>query len=447
MQQQQFRFFYRLMLAVIVGITLGMNPALVAQSGHSGHSHAGHDHSGHSHAGHDHSGHSHGKKAVKAPSGKRSQAKVGGHDHSNDAHGASGSKAGDHAGSKKVDVTEMIMHHIADANEFHIAGDFSIPLPCIFYHKERGLSMFLSSKLGNHHHPKMHNGYLMNHGRVAAVKGTVPAGTVDIGSDHHGGFTYQGKALEIENSSKITAESSFYDFSITKNVFTMLLAAALLLGIFITVARSYKRREGQAPSGLQSFIEPLFVFIRDEVARPMIPNKSEKYTPFLMTLFFFILICNLLGLIPFFPGSANLSGNIAFTAVLAVITLIVVSVSANKDYWLHIFWMPGVPTAIKPVMAIVEGMGIILKPFVLMLRLFANITGGHIVVLSLVSLIFIFGKFGADYMGAGMGAAIAVPFVLFISLIELLVAFLQAFIFTMLTALYIGSAVEEHDHH
>jgi len=461
-QDNHIRFFYTLILTVIVGLGLGMSNDLNAQNGHQGKDHSGHNHAGHnhdSHAGHNHAPGEHGKAAVKDPHaghnhapgahGKAVRKKVGvAHDDHN--HGSKGAHAAhsSHGGKEKPpNVTDMIMHHIADANEFHIVGDISIPLPCIMYHKDRGLSMFLSNKLGGHHESKAYNGYVMNHGRVEAIKGDFPSGLVDIKSDGHGHFTHNGKTIATEASAKIGAGSSFYDFSITKNVFTMLLAAFLLLGIFFTVAKSYKRREGLPPSGLQSVIEPMFVFIRDEVAKPMIPHKWEKYMPFLMTLFFFILIANLLGLVPFFPGSANLSGNIAFTAVLAFITLLVVSISGNAHYWKHIFWMPGVPTAIKPVLAVVEGMGIILKPFVLMLRLFANITGGHIVVLSLVSLIWIFGNYGESLLGSAGGAAIAVPFVIFISMIELLVAFLQAFIFTILTALYIGSAVEEPEHH
>jgi len=195
-------------------------------------------------------------------------------------------------------------------------------------------------------------------------------------------------------------------------------------------------------------MEPLFVFIQDEVAKPNIPHKWQKYLPFLMTLFFFILICNLLGLIPFFPGSGNVSGNIAFTFVLAFIASMVVNFSANKHFWAHTLWMPGVPVAIKPILGVIEFIGvIIIKPASLMIRLFANISGGHIIILSLISLIFIFGQMGESIPGVAVGSIVSTVFVLFMNCIELFVAFLQAFIFTILTALYIGQAVEEPEHH
>jgi len=322
--------------------------------------------------------------------------------HGSDAHPA------DH--DKPFDINEMIFHHIQDANEFHVVGDFSIPLPCILYHPQEGLSVFLSNKFEHGH--KEVNGYNLVHGVV-----------------------------ERKDKSK------FYDFSITKNVFTMLLGAAILLFVFLSVAGAYTRRKGQAPKGLQGFMEPLIVFIRDEVAKPNIPTKWEKYLHYLMTIFFFILILNLLGLIPFWPGGANTSGNIAFTAVLATFTFLVMVLSGNKHFWGHTFWMPGVPIPLKPFLGLIEVAGLFIKPVSLALRLFANITGGHILVLSLVGLIFIFGKAGQSAGGAAAGAALSVPFTLFISAIELLVAFLQAFIFTMLSALYIGMAVDEGHAH
>ena len=219
----------------------------------------------------------------------------------------------------------------------------------------------------------------------------------------------------------------------------MMLGALIMFLIFMAVARGYKNRAGKSPKGLQSVMEPLFVFIQDEVAKPNIPHKWQKYLPFLMTLFFFILICNLLGLIPFFPGSGNVSGNIAFTFVLAMIASLVVNFSANKHFWAHTLWMPGVPTAIKPILGVIEFVGvIIIKPASLMIRLFANITAGHIIVVALISIIFV----NESLAWAGL----SVPFTLFISILEILVAFLQAYIFTMLSALYFGMAVEEAHH-
>ena len=355
----------------------------------------GNNHDGHNHGTHD--GHNHGSHGKAT----NNHAKAGG------GHGADHS---DSHGEGEFNVTEMILHHIADANEFHVLGDFSIPLPCILYNRDKGgVDMFLSSKFEHGH--KTHNGYKLDHGRVASVNG-----------------------------------HSFIDFSITKNVFTMLLASLLLCLIFFSLAGAYKRRKGQAPKGLQALLEPLIVFVEDDIAKANIGPKYKKFTPYLLTVFFFILICNLFGLIPFFPGSANVTGNIAVTLVLSVITFILTNVNGTKDYWGHIFWMPGVPTILKPVMAILEFIGIFTKPFALMIRLFANISGGHIIILSLVSLIFIFGKMGQSVGGAAGGAALAVPLVLFMNVIELFVAFLQAYIFTMLSALFIGLAVEEHDH-
>jgi F-type H+-transporting ATPase subunit a len=220
-------------------------------------------------------------------------------------------------------------------------------------------------------------------------------------------------------------------------VFSLFLAAIIIIIIFTSVSSSYKKRVGMAPKGLQSWVEPLIIFIRDDIARPNIGYKFEKFMPLLLTIFFFIWFNNLLGLIPIFPGGANITGNIAVTMVLATIVLIVVNVNGNKYYWAHIF-KPDVPFWLLPIMWVVEIIGIISKPFALMIRLFANITAGHIIVLSLVSLIFIFKSVAI--------APVSVAFVIFMDVLELLVAFLQAFIFTMLTALFIGSAVEEHHH-
>jgi F-type H+-transporting ATPase subunit a len=207
--------------------------------------------------------------------------------------------------------------------------------------------------------------------------------------------------------------------------------------IFLGIASTYKKREGKAPKGFQSLIEPIIVFVRDEIARPNIGHKYIGYMPFLLTVFFFIWINNLIGLVPMFPGGANLTGNIAVTFTLGVITFLVVTFSGNKYYWKHIF-APDVPWWLYPIMLVVEIIGVLSKPFALIVRLFANITAGHIIVLSLISLIFIFKTTSI--------APVSVAFVLFMYVLELLVAFLQAFIFTMLTALFIGTAVEEHHH-
>jgi F-type H+-transporting ATPase subunit a len=215
--------------------------------------------------------------------------------------------------------------------------------------------------------------------------------------------------------------------------------------IFGSVASAYKTRKGMAPKGIQSFMEPLILFIRDEVAKPSIGHHYEKFMPYLLTIFFFIWLGNILGLIPFI-GGFNITGNIAVTLTLAVFTFLVTTFSANKNYWMHIIATPGVPTWLLPLMIPIEILGVFTKPIVLMIRLFANITAGHIIILSFVSLIFIFSNlYGA---GAGYGVAVvSVAFSIFMNVIELLVAFLQAYVFTLLSALYFGSAVEEHHEH
>jgi F-type H+-transporting ATPase subunit a len=226
----------------------------------------------------------------------------------------------------------------------------------------------------------------------------------------------------------------------------MLLAMLAIAFIFMKVAGYYKSNPGKAPKGLTNLIEPFIVFIRDDVAKPSIGDKYEKYMPLLVSLFFFILFNNIFGLLPIFPGGSNVMGNISSTIILALIVFIVVTLSGTKDYWQHIFWMPGVPLPIKILMAPIEFASIFIKPFTLLIRLFANITAGHVIILTFVSLIFIFGNAGKSVGGSAGGALMAVPFVAFMNILELLVAFLQAFIFTLLSALYIGAAVEEHHH-
>lgn len=350
--------------------------------------HEGHNHDGHSHNhGHNHHTHSHDGQVTDA--------------HDEPMHT-------DHDG-EEFNASEMIMHHIADANEFHVGGHFSIPLPVMVYNLDKGtFDAFMSSRFEHGH--KTYNGYELLHDRVHAVDG-----------------------------------SRIIDFSITKNVFTMLLAALILLVVFFSIASAYKKRGVAAPKGLQSLMEPVMNFVINDLARDNIGPKYRKYVPFLATLFFFILVLNLLGLVPFFPGSGNVSGNIAVTLALAFFAFLVVNFSGNKNYWGHIF-APPAPKPLWLILVPLEFLAIFIKPITLAIRLFANITAGHIIILSLVSLIFIFGGVGESVAGAAGGATVAVPFVLFMNCIELLVAFLQAYIFTMLTALYIGLAVEEAHH-
>ena len=324
--------------------------------------------------------------------------------------------AHENAAEEKFNPSELILEHIADAHEWHLWGHTSIPLPIILY-TPKGLEVFSS----RHFH----------HGEQAYTSAN---------------YTYKLEenkifALNAENEEDEVATKSIIDISITKNVCSLLISVALLLFIFLSVAKAYKKTVGKAPKGFQSMIEPIILFVRDDVAKPNLGHKYAKFMPFLLTVFFFIWINNMMGLIPFFPGGANVSGNIAFTMVLALFTFIVITVNGGKVYWSHIF-APHVPWWLYPLLVPVEIFGMFTKPIALMIRLFANITAGHILVLSLISLIFIF-KSAAI-------ATVAVPFTVFISVIELLVAFLQAYIFTMLAALFIGMAVEEphaEDHH
>ncbi len=309
----------------------------------------------------------------------------------------------------KFNVGEMIMHHVKDEHGWELAHGVTIPLPVILYSADRGLEVFSSSRLAN---DQVYNGYKQEHGKIHRVDAA-------------------GKEVE---------GAKVYDFSITKNVASLLLSAVILLTLFPAVSRGYAKNRGKAPKGVQSLLEPIILFVRDEIARPSIGPKYGRYMPYLLTLFFFILVNNLLGLL---PGAANLTGNIAVTLVLAVITFLIVSFSGNRDYWMHILKPTGVPIALLPIMIPVEIVGVFMKPLSLMIRLFANITAGHIIILSLLSLIFM-----ANAMGGAMTSWAISPvvlfFTLFLNVIELLVAFLQAFIFTLLTAMYIGSAVEDH---
>lgn len=324
-------------------------------------------------------------------------------------------------GHEKFSPGDFIFDHIADAHEWHITEikgrPVSLPLPVILYSKGKGLDIFMSGKF------------------------------------HHGHESYKGYVLltEGDNKGKIVNEETGefpLDLSITRNVVALLFSIILLFWIFIKAGQAYKRNPISAPKGIQSLIEPVILFLRDEVAIPSIGEKQyAKFMPFLLTIFFFILINNLLGLIPIFPGGANLTGNIAVTAVLALFTLVVTNVSGNKNYWKHIFNTPGVPVFLKlpiPLMPLIETIGIFTKPFALMVRLFANITAGHIIAMGVFSMVFIFAEM-APAIGYGI-SVISVLFDVFMIFVELLVAFIQAFIFTFLSSIYIGMAVEEHHH-
>ncbi len=304
--------------------------------------------------------------------------------------------------TEKFDASEVILHHVMDDHQWHFTDHLVLPLPIIIYSSEKGLALFMSSNFfDEHHNPVDYNGYKLDHNHIFTVETGTPV----------------------------------LDLSITKNVVMLFINAGLLLFVFLSVAKAYKTNTGKAPKGLQSFIEPIVIFVRDEIVKPNIGHHYQKYLPYLLTLFFFILFGNLLGLL---PGAGNLTGNIAVTFVLAIITFLITNLSGNAAYWKHLFWTPGVPLALRPLILPVEIIGIFTKPFALTIRLFVAITAGHIVLLSLICLTFIFGSYLV-----GAGASIVV---VFINLIELLVAGIQAYVFTLFTSLYIGMATAE-DHH
>lgn len=388
------------------------------------------------------------------------------------------------ASDEPEDPQDAVMHHIGDAHQFHIVGDIYLPLPCIAYSADGGFFFTLSSAFDYDGHMSTNavNGYVLYHDELMHLVDTFdqtpfPAGNIPLaGGDHghHGDQTvdedgvhdedhnhaahedhagghhgsdyieHGGHKYVLQPASKLQGITSWYDFSITKNVFSMLLAMILLFVIFGAISKAYKKNRGKAPKGLQSLVEPVIVFMRDDVIKPAVGHKWEKYFPYLMSIFFFILFANMMGLIPFFPGSANITGNLGVTLVLAVFTFLVTNISGNGHYWRHVFAMPGVPWPVLILLTPIEIAGLFIKPITLFIRLFANITAGHIIILSLVSLIFVFSNGGESMAGAIGGGAVAVPFVFAMNFLELFVAFLQAFIFTLLSAIYIGSAVEEH---
>ncbi len=330
-------------------------------------------------------------------------------------------------------AAEVIFGHVLNGHEFHFMDinnkPVSIPLPIILYSPQRGLSVFMSSRF--HHGHSDYKGYRM------LTEHSI--GQMKLDSKKYS----PGDIVPVTESGEFDSAIKFYDISLTRNVVQMLLALILFTWIMLRIARRYKNGVGvtSAPKGSQSLLEPVITFVRDEVAKPNLGHKYEKYLPYLLTVFFFILINNLFGLI---PGSANVTGNIAFTVVLGVISFVVILFSSNRHFWGHIFNPPGVPGFVKPILVLVEFLSVFIKPFALIIRLFANMVAGHIIIICLISLIFIFANLSQF---AGWGASpVAVGFTVFIYFIEVLVAFLQAFIFTMLTAVFIGQAFEGEHH-
>ncbi|AOW08682.1 F0F1 ATP synthase subunit A [Flavobacterium gilvum] len=323
----------------------------------------------------------------------------------------------------KSKVKAFVKHHVLDSHEFSFFQDdvtgehYGFSLPVILW--DNGLQVFSSSKFEHGEAVVESNGnyYVLN---------------------HHDGKIYKTDAAGTLTEDEATGHPTNVrplDFSITKTVLSIMIAAVLMFLIFTSLAKSYVKNNGIA-SGASRIFEPLVLFIRDEIAIPNIGEKHyKKYMSYLLTIFFFILFLNIFGLMPF---GINATGNITITFSLAILTFLITNFTANKNYWGHIFWMPGVPKVMRLVLAPIELLGVLIKPFSLMIRLYANIFAGHIVLMSIIGLMFIFKSWIGSPLSFGLSFAL--------SILEILVAFLQAYIFTMLSALYFGSAVEEHHH-
>src|SRR5690606_167525 len=313
------------------------------------------------------------------------------------------------AAEGEEDKTGFIMHHIKDSHEWHFATfghtHLTLPLPVIVYSSDRGIEFFSSSDFQD---PETHK----------------------FGVEHEGYYIDDHDKLKAVDDSR-----SILDLSITKNVAMMFIVLALMLYLVLSSSNYYKKNPVSAPKGIASFIEPIVIFVRDEIALPNIGPRYKQFTPYLLTLFFFIWIGNLLGLV---PGAANLTGNIAVTVTLAVITFFITNFNGNKDYWKHVFATPGVPLPLLFIIVPVEIIGLFTNPFALTVRLFVAITAGHIVILSFIGLIFVF-----DSLAVGVASTLMV---IFINIIELLVATIQAYVFTLFSAMYVGSAVADHSH-
>ncbi len=359
-----------------------------------------------------------------------------------DAHGKAASFADEIAlsGSHSTDeiaadekpefnARKVIVDHVLDAYDWHLFDigkrEFSIPLPVILLYEGR-MYVFLSSRF--------------DHG-YSAYKG------FRVSKEGHN----KGRAIRVlDDGITPDPEASFiYDFSITKNVLAVFISSVLLCLVFVKIGRRYKDADiYSTPKGLPAFFEPLIMFVRDQIALLAIDRKHyKKFMPYLLTVFFFILLNNLLGLVPFFPGGANVTGSISVTFVLAMFTFFTTHWFANKTYWQHIFNMPGVPMFLKfpiPILPVIEIVGAFIKPFVLMIRLFANITAGHMVILSLTALIFVLG--GVSIILGYLISPLTVLFLIFLNFLKILVAFLQAYIFTLFSAFFFGMAVPDEHH-
>lgn len=342
----------------------------------------------------------------------------------------------DVAEGEAINPGATIIGHVSDAHSWHLFDYYSkdgvehavaIPLPVILINQGH-LDVFMSSRF--HHGHADYKGYHL-------IGGGLDKETVICVDEN-------GQPLLDEAGNNIKP----LDFSITKVPAAIMIIAIMIIVMVMVAKNGYKKRENQAPKGLQSLVELLVVFVRDSIVRPMIGEKHyEKYLPYMLTLFFFIFFSNCMGLIPFFPAGANVTGNLAVTAILALITFFITNLSGNKHYWVDIVNTPGVPAWLKifPLMPVVELVGVFTKPIVLMIRLFANMTAGHIVILGFVVIIFIISNMSSVAVG-GVVSVFSVLFSVFISVLECLVAYIQAFVFTMLSSLYIGMAVAEPNH-
>ena len=326
-------------------------------------------------------------------------------------------KPADETSEVKAEILEVIGHHVLDGHDFSLfeyeGEHIGFSLPIILW--DNGVHFFSSSKFNHGESVAESNGnfYVLHHEKIYK---TDASGTL-TGDEHH-----------PTNIKPI-------DLSITKGVLTIMVVALLMFFLFTSLAKSYAKNGGIS-SGFGRLFEPIVIYIRDEIAIPNIGEKHyKKYMSYLLTIFFFVWFLNIFGLTPL---GINVTGNIAITFGLAVITFVITNLTANKNYWGHIFWMPGVPLPMKIILAPIELLGVIIKPFSLMIRLYANIFAGHIVLMSLIGLMFIF----KSWLGSSLSFMLSFA----ISTIEILVALLQAYIFTMLSALYFGSAVEEHHH-
>jgi F-type H+-transporting ATPase subunit a len=344
-------------------------------------------------------------------------------EHSADTHA-------EHAGAeKKFNPGEFAIEHVSDSYDWHITSigekHISIPLPVILYsknpelHDGKAFHIFMSSKF--HHGHSSYKGFQISHSEE-----------------------FNGKIVEIDAEGHELGKP--IDISITKAIAGLIFSAVILIWLVLSVAGLAKRNKGKSPSGLQNLFEPVIIFIRDEVAKPAIGEKKyEKFMPFLLTMFFFILLNNLFGLIPVFPFGANVTGNIGVTMGFALFTFFMTQLKANKHYWKELF-NPDVPWWLKypiPLMPFVELSGVITKPFVLMVRLFANMLAGHLIITVFISLIFLFGSLFGPAVGYA-ASPVSIVFSVFITLLDVLVSFIQAYVFTLLSALYFGMATTEN---